>query len=122
VQDLFNFTALSIHYQRGFDVYISLVDDQGIDCIIRKNGPEGPKYLDIQIEVRSSKCKPLDTGRFAPMTINDPRENYLFIFYSERLDTYWVINSMDITAAGIANKNKNGKDVGKWYINLAKYS
>lgn len=29
---------------------------------------------------------------------------------------------MDITAAGIANKNKNGKDVGKWYINLAKYS
>ena len=40
--------------KRGFDVYMTLVDDQGIDCIVRlaKNN-----YLDIQIKARSNKAK-----------------------------------------------------------------
>ncbi len=35
--------------RRGFDVHRTLVDDQGIDCIIRREGEGGLRYLDIQI-------------------------------------------------------------------------
>ena len=41
--------------KRGFDVYMTLVDDQGIDCVIRLNDK---KYLDIQIKARSREAKP----------------------------------------------------------------
>lgn len=117
------YTAVSELLRRGFDVYLTLIDDQGIDCIIREvNDDEEPKYLDIQIKARSKDCKPYDAARFAAMTIPQPRKNYWFIFYSERLNTYWVINSLEITQSGIGNKNKNGKNIGKWHINLAKYS
>ena len=40
--------------KRGFDVYMTLVDDQGIDCIIRLNSG---RYLDIQIKARSKEVK-----------------------------------------------------------------
>lgn len=117
------FIAMSELLKRGFDVYLTLVDDQGIDCIIRKaNDDEEPKYLDLQIKARSKDCKPYDAARFAAMTIHKPRKNYWFIFYSEQLDKYWVINSLELTKSGIASKNKRGKNTGKWHINLAKYS
>ncbi|HGJ64876.1 TPA: hypothetical protein ENS27_05730 [bacterium] len=36
--------------KRGFDVYMTLVYDQGIDCIIRL---DNMRYLDVQIKARS---------------------------------------------------------------------
>ena len=116
------YSAIAELLKRGFDVYLTLVDDQGIDCIIRKDDGKKQQYLDIQIKARSKDCEKYDAARFAAMTIPDPRENYWFIFYSEQLNTYWVINSLELTQTGIANKNKQGKNAGKWHINLAKYS
>lgn len=116
------YTAISELLRMGFDVYLTLVDDQGIDCIVRKEMLEEPKYFDIQIKARSKNCKPYDAARFAAMTIAKPRKNYWFIFYSEQLNTYWVINSLELTQSGIASQNKRGKNVGKWHINLANYS
>ena len=97
--------------QEGLDVYMTLVDDQGIDCVVRKD----PKtYYDIQIKARSKGCEPYDTGRFAAMTIIDPRPNYYFIFYSEQVDKLWIMPSEDLVR--IASRNKQGKNVGKYHI------
>lgn len=40
------YIAVSELLKRDFDVYMTLVDDQGIDCIIRINEN---RYLDVQI-------------------------------------------------------------------------
>lgn len=50
--------------KRGFDVYMTLVDDQGIDCIIRK---DEHTYIDIQIKARSKTAQ--QWNFFAAMTI-----------------------------------------------------
>jgi len=113
------FMAIAELLKRGFDVNIPLVDDQQVDCIIRKIVDGKPVYIDIQIKARSKDCKPYNAARFAAMTIN-PRDNYFFIFYSEQLDTYWVIPSKELVK--MASKNKKGKNKGKYHINLASYS
>lgn len=114
------FIAIAELLKRGFDVYIPLVDDQQIDCVIRKNINGTPVYIDIQIKARSKDCKPNDAGRFAAMEIINPRRNYFFIFYSEQLDKYWIIPSEELEK--IAYQNKKGKNIGKYHINLAGYS
>jgi len=113
------FIAISELLQRGFDVYIPLVDDQQVDCIIKKVRDGKPIYIDIQIKARSRDCKPYDAARFSAMTVN-PRDNYFFIFYSEQLNTYWIIPSKELVK--IASQNKKGKNKGKYSINLALYS
>jgi hypothetical protein len=102
--------------RRGFDVYQTLVDDQGIDCIIRQDGQGKLRYIDIQIKARSKNCNPRNAGRFAAMEIISPRPNYYFIFYSERADTYWVIPSLELIS--LASQNKSGQNRGKYTINF----
>jgi len=113
------FIAISELLKRGFDVYIPLVDDQQVDCIIKKTIDGKPVYIDIQIKARSKNCKLYDAARFSALTVN-PRQNYFFIFYSEHLDTYWVIPSLDLVK--IASQCKKGKNKGKYSINLALWS
>ena len=98
--------------KRGFDVYMTLVDDQGIDCIIRI---DNPTYIDIQIKARSSTAK--QWNFFAAMTI-EPKQNYYFIFYIEKNDTLWVMPSHDVVNYAITNKN--GKNAGKHSLTLPK--
>jgi len=114
------YVAISSLLSKGFDVYVTLVDDQQIDCIIRKTINKKPVYIDIQIKARSKKCKPYDAGRFAAMTIKNPRRNYFFVFYSEQVDVYWVIPSLELVK--IASRNKKGKNKGKYHVNLTGYS
>lgn len=102
--------------RRGFDVYQTLVDDQGIDCIIRRYDQGELYYIDIQIKARSKDCNPRNAGRFAAMEITSPRSNYYFIFYSEQADTYWVIPSLELKS--IARQNKSGQNKGKYAINF----
>ncbi len=99
--------------KRGFDVYMTLVDDQQIDCILRF--PDTPsQYVDVQIKARSKTAK--NKGMFSAMTIS-PRKNYIFVFYDETLDDYWVIPSLDVVREG--NINKSGANVGKVKVLLA---
>jgi len=42
------------------------------------------------------------------MEIRQPRENYYFIFYSELINTYWVIPSLDLVKE--ANQVKSGNN------------
>ncbi len=111
------YTVIAEMLRRGLDVYIPLVDDQQIDCIIRRGTGD---YLDIQIKARSKDCIPFDAGRFAAMDIPDPRENYFFIFYSEQANCHWVFPSLKLVK--LASQNKQGANVGKYHINLTGWS
>lgn len=102
--------------RRGFDVYQTLVDDQGIDCIIRLDDQGGLRYIDLQIKARSKDCDPNNAGRFTAIEIVNPRPNYYFIFYSEQADTYWVVPSLKLVS--IAYQNKKGKNMGRYGINF----
>lgn len=46
----------------GLDVYQTLVDDQGIDCVIRQEKNGDLRYLDVQIKARSKDCNPQNAG------------------------------------------------------------
>lgn len=109
------FVAISELLRRGYDVYQTLVDDQGIDCVIRKEISGKPHYVDVQIKARSKQCIPYDAARFAAMVILQPRINLIFMFYSEWLDTWWLVPSLDLVN-GLASQNKNGKNAGKYHV------
>lgn len=98
--------------KRGFDVYMTLVDDQGIDCIIRI---DDKTYIDIQIKARSNIAK--QWNLFAAMTI-EPKDNYFFIFYIEKNDTLWVMPSSHVVNNAVTNKN--GANKGKHSLTLPK--
>ena len=100
--------------RRGFDVYMTLVDDQQIDCILRF-GNNPPVYTDVQIKARSLQAK--NTGMFASMKVLKPRENFIFIFYDEEIDTHWVMSSLDLMQEG--NTIKSGPNIGKVKISFA---
>jgi hypothetical protein len=98
--------------KRDFDVYMTLVDDQGIDCVIRLNDE---RYLDIQIKARSKEAK--QWNFFAAMSFG-VRDNFYFIFYTEKNNNFWVIPSKDVKELGI--ENKSGKNAGKISLSLPK--
>lgn len=98
--------------KRGFDVYMTLVDDQGIDCVVRLNSK---RYLDIQIKARSREAK--QWNFFAALRIDKPRDNYYFIFYTEKNDTFYIIPSKDVVALGVTNKT--GKHAGVIGLNIS---
>lgn len=78
----------------GHDVYMTLVDDQQIDCIIRQEKGGQLRYLDVQIKARSKDA--LNPATFAAMEIRKPWDGYFFIFYSEQVNTYWIMPSMEL--------------------------
>ena len=107
------YIAIAELLKRKYDVYIPLVDDQGIDCVIRRGDHD---YIDLQIKASSKNCQPKDAGRFASMKIPNPRDKYFFLLYCEHIDTYWVFPSIDLVKK--ASKSKTGRDKGKYTINL----
>ncbi len=121
------FIAVAELLKRDLDVYMTLVDDQQIDCIVRKTVRGKPVYLDIQIKARSGECNPQDAGMFT-FELPKPRKNFFFIFYSEQAcneqagedGTYWVVPSRALVRE--AHQNKTGKHVGRYSIMLTNYS
>ena len=69
------FVAIAELLRRDFDVYLTLVDDQQIDCIVRKEVDGELVYLDIQIKARSKDCKPKNAGTFAALEVRAARPN-----------------------------------------------
>jgi hypothetical protein len=111
------YIAVAELLRRGYDVYMTLVDDQQIDCIIRQEHDGHLCYLDIQIKARSKDAAPKNAATFAAMEIRQPRENFYFIFYSEQADTYWIIPSLELIKK--ARQNKTGQNKGRYSISLA---
>ncbi len=93
--------------KEGLDVYLPLVDDDAIDAVIRR--PDG-SFTTVQIKARSRTAKVGDAALFAAIT-HEPRDNYWFIFYSERMDLTWIMSSDEFVTEAV--QNKTGKNKGK---------
>jgi len=93
--------------KEGLDCYLPLVDDHGVDCVIKK--PNG-EFVEIQIKARSSEVADGDAALFAAIT-HEYTPNYYFVFYSERLDTMWIMSSKEFLDECVTNKT--GRNKGK---------
>ncbi|MGA7160960.1 MAG: hypothetical protein WBZ48_08150 [Bacteroidota bacterium] len=114
------YIAVAELLRRGFDVYMTLVDDQQIDCVIRQKKGKVLRYLDVQVKARSNRAK--HGATFSALRVRNPRPNFWFIFYSELANTYWIMPSLDLVKLANVNKggkNKKGKNKGKFSIVLA---
>lgn len=114
------YIAIAELLRRGFDVYMTLVDDQQIDCVIRQERNGQVRYLDIQIKARSADA--IYGGTFAALSVRNPRPGFWFIFYSEAVKTYWVIPSLALEGLGNVNKggaSNAGKNKGKLTLKMA---
>ena len=95
----------------GLDVYVPLVDDHGVDAIIKK---EDGTFIDLQIKARSNDAK--NIGTFANIKIdsqlNDNNKNFYYIFRSESklLKKTWVLSFNEFI--NNSHENKNGKNKG----------
>lgn len=96
----------------GLDCYVPLVDDNGVDCVVKK---EDGTFIEIQIKARSKDVKKGDAALFSAIT-HEPRENFYFVFYSERLGKMWILSSEEFLKECVTNKA--GKNIGKRSISL----
>ena len=93
--------------KEGLDVYVPLVDDDAIDAVVRR--PDG-RFLTVQIKARSRGVADRDAALFAAIE-HEIRDNYWWVFYSERMDMMWILTSAEFLAASV--QNKTGKNQGK---------
>ena len=91
----------------GLDVYLPLVDDHGVDCVIKK---EDGIFIEVQIKARSNEVAEGDAALFAAIT-HELTPNFYFVFYSERLNSMWIMSSEEFLSECVTNKN--GKNKGK---------
>lgn len=81
----------------NLDIYLPIVDDKGIDCVIRSD--EG-NYIELQIKARSKKVdNKNNAGTFTGLKISVPSETYFFLFYSAEAGnsgTYWLFPSIEL--------------------------
>lgn len=91
----------------GLDCYMPLVDDHGVDCVIKK---KDGTFIEIQIKARSNEVAKGDAALFAAIK-HELTPNFYFIFFSERLDTMWIMSSEEFLKECITNKT--GKNAGK---------
>lgn len=91
----------------GLDCYVPLVDDHGVDCIIKK---EDGTFIEIQIKARSKEVTEGDAALFSAIQ-HEYTPNFYFIFYSERLEKTWIMSSEEFLKECVTNKS--GKNIGK---------
>jgi hypothetical protein len=101
------FYVVGLMLKDGLDVYLPLVDDDAIDAVIKR--PDG-RFVEVQIKARSKNVVFGDAALFAAMT-HEPRKNYWFIFFSDRMDTMWIMSSQEFIDE--SQLNKEGKNIGK---------
>lgn len=92
--------------KEGLDVFVPLVDDNAIDAIVRRRDGS---FVEVQIKARSRDVVQGDGALFAAIP-HELRTNYWFVFYSERLDTMWIMTSAEFIA--VSHQNKSGKNAG----------
>jgi len=93
--------------KEGIDVYVPLVDDDAIDAVIRR--ADG-SFITVQIKARSKDVIDGDAALFAAIP-HELRDNYWFVFYSERMNMTWIMTSDEFIAEAV--QNKTGKNTAK---------
>ena len=66
-----------------------LVDDKGIDIVVRR---EDGTFVEVQVKARSKDVIMSNAALFSAIR-HEQRDNYFFVFYSERLDMFWIMTS-----------------------------
>jgi hypothetical protein len=113
------FMAIAMLMAMGYDVYLTLVDNQQIDCVVRHKDPEGKlTYYDIQIKARSKAAQRKSWATWPNLKILEPRKNFYVIFYSEPLKEYWVVPSKFLAEHAIRGKDERHQD--HYTVTLAK--
>ena len=102
--------------KEGLDVYVPMVDDMGIDAVVRR--PDG-QFTEVQIKARSKEVILGNASLFAAIQ-HKPRENYWFVFYSERMQIMWIMTSEEFIKE--ARQNKSGVNAGKSTYNFHRLS
>jgi len=93
--------------KEGLDVYVPMVDDDAVDVVIKR---EDGSFISVQIKARSKKVVFGDAALFAAIP-HEQRDDYWFIFYSERMDMMWIMTSEEFIKESV--QNKTGKNKGK---------
>ena len=89
------------------DVYTPLVDDHGVDCVIKRS--DGT-FIEIQIKARSKeKCSDSCSAQFGVIR-HSSTPNYYFVFYSEILNKMWILSSEEFLKE--CNNLQSGKHEG----------
>ncbi len=101
------FYVVGLMLKEELDVYLPLVDDDAIDAVVKR--PDG-RFVEVQIKARSKTVTFGDAALFAAMP-HEPRKNYWFVFYSERMETIWIMSSNEFMDE--SHQNKAGKNAGK---------
>lgn len=92
----------------GLDVYTPTVDDHAVDAVVvRKDG----SIAQIQIKARSRDVIFTNAALFAAIIHPKPIKDFWFVFYSERMDTTWLMTSKEFIREAV--QYKTGKNVGK---------
>lgn len=94
--------------KKGLDVYLPIVDDKGIDAIVRL---DSGNFAEIQIKSSSREVKEGDRGLFANIH-HELSENFWFIFHSEGMERYWLLSSkelIDFTSPQSASDKAKGR-------------
>lgn len=99
--------VIGLMLKEGLDVYVPLVDDDAIDAVIRR--PDS-SFITVQIKARSKDVVDGDAALFAAIP-HELRNNYYFVFYSERMDLIWLMTSQEFINEAV--QNKTGKNIGK---------
>lgn len=94
------------------EVYAPLVDDSGVDLIVRSKDGTSDDFQEIQVKSLSSG------GLFAAISCPNPRANYWYVFHVADIDKMWLINSLDFVK--LASQNQKGKNMGKYSIDLCR--
>lgn len=92
---------------KGYPIYTPLMDIEGIDCIIRND-----KGLLLEIQVKSTGKNNKKPYKIVFKWDKKARKNYVFIFYVEREDSFWIIPSEYLAGENgkeIYGPDKNGK-------------
>jgi hypothetical protein len=93
--------------KEGLDVYIPMVDDDAIDVVIKRGDDS---FISVQIKARSKNVVFGDAALFAAIP-HEKRDNYWFVFYSERMDMMWIMTSEEFIQESV--QNKSGRNKGK---------
>lgn len=96
--------------KEGLDVYLPMIDDDAVDVVIKRPDKQ---FVEVQIKARSKDVNFGDAALFSAIP-HQLRKNYWFVFYSERLDTMWILSSSEFIKE--AYVNKTGKNIGKYVI------
>ena len=100
--------------KEGFDVYVPLVDDDAIDAVIRRSKGS---FITVQIKARSKSVVKGNAAIFSVKSHKRKREDYWFVFYSERMDMMWIMSSKEFINESLQTKSGKYKGLRSIWFN-----